>query len=255
MYTAEYGTTTAAQTEHRSRYRNQRRRYHPGETDAGTVTAVKTDTKSTPIGKNQIVLSARTGKYGASTIAQLKVGSVIGITLSINDPNWTGVKEAIGGSNILISKGQINSTLSSTNLNPTTAIGVKANGEVVLLEVDGRNDALSVGMSSMDAAKFLQEQGCVDAIQLDGGGSSTIAARMPGSISPSVLNKPSDGSERANSNAIILVSKQAVKINQGQAVPTLDARLLHVYPGKALALPGGILNFSAKATDDYFFPV
>ncbi len=256
MYTSEYGTTTGStEPSIEAVIEINAGDTTPGNLMLGTVTAVKTDTKSTPIGKNQIVLSARTGKYGASTIAQLKVGSVIGITLSINDPNWTGVKEAIGGSNILISKGQINSTLSSTNLNPTTAIGVKANGEVVLLEVDGRNDALSVGMSSMDAAKFLQEQGCVDAIQLDGGGSSTIAARMPGSISPSVLNKPSDGSERANSNAIILVSKQAVKINQGQAVPTLDARLLHVYPGKALALPGGILNFSAKATDDYFFPV
>lgn len=256
MYTSEYGPNTGStEPSIEAIIEINAGDTTPGNLLLGTVVAVTSDTKSTPIGKNQVVLSARTGKYGAATIAQLKVGSAVGITMTLTDPNWNGVKEAIGGSTILISKGQIPSNLSTTNLNPTTAIGVKANGEVVLLEVDGRNDALSMGMSSMDAAKFLQEQGCVDAIQMDGGGSSTIAARMPGNISPSVLNKPSDGSERANSNAIIIVSKQAMKINQGQAVPTLDVRLLHVYPGKALALPGSLLSFSAKATDDYFFPV
>lgn len=221
----------------------------------GVVSAVYSNTKATPIGKNQMILSARNGKYGAPFINALFTGIPISFSFNIADPAWNGVQEAIGGSNILISKGQMNPALSATNFNPTTAVGIKGNGEVVFLEVDGRNDAHSMGMSSMDAARFLMEQGCVDALQMDGGGSSTISARLPGNGSPSVLNKPSDGTERANANGLLILSRQGVRINRGEAPLTLDASLLHLYPGKTFALPGAAVSFRAAATNSDYFPV
>ena len=132
---------------------------------------------------------------------------------------------------------------------------MKANGEVVFLQVDGRKEANSVGISSMDAARFLKDQGCIDAISLDGGGSSTIAARLPGDVSPRVINSPSDGTQRANSNALLLVSKKAIRIYSGEDRLSLALKLLHIYPGKTYMLPGSKVNFNVKGTDEYFFPV
>jgi len=222
----------------------------------GMVSAVYTNAKATPIGQNQVVLSARHGKNGEAALSQLKVGDAVSFTFDDPEGKWLGVQQAIGGQRILLQNGQIPPDIPSNDVNPYTAIGVKANGEVVFLQVDGRNSANSVGISSMDAAKFLKDMGCVDAISLDGGGSSTIAARMPGDISPKVINSPSDGSQRANSNALLLVSKKAIAINSGQdEISSLQLKLLHVYPGKIYMLPGSTTTFSVKGTDECFFPV
>ena len=226
-----------------------------GNMMVGTVSNVNTNAKSTPIGKNQIVLSAQIGQYGEPELRKINVGDPIGFTFSDPEGKWNQVRQAVGGGKILISQGVINSAISTSDVNPYTAIGVKANGEVVFFEVDGRNSANSVGVSSMDAAKFLQDLGCTDAIAMDGGGSSTISARMPGDVSPTVLNKPSDGSQRLDSNGLLLISKQSARINSGEANITLDLKLLHVYPGKTYILPGSNLDFRVTATNEYFFPV
>lgn len=221
----------------------------------GVVSAVYTQAKATPIGKDQVVLSARHGKNGEYVLSQLKAGDAIAFTFDDPEGKWLDVEQAIGGQRILLQNGQIPSDIPSSDVNPYTAVGVKANGEVVFLEVDGRNSSNSVGISSMDAAKFLRDLGCVDAISLDGGGSSTIAARMPGDSSPKVINKPSDGSQRANSNALLLVSKKAMAVKNGQEPISLQLKLLHIYPGKIYMLPGSTTSFSVKGTDEYFFPV
>ncbi|SHI54449.1 phosphodiester glycosidase family protein [Thermoclostridium caenicola] len=220
----------------------------------GTVSAVNANAMATPIGKDQVVLSARHGKNGEYALSQLNVGDAIAFSFRDPEDQWTDVQQAIGGEKILLKDGQIPDGIPTSDVNPYTAIGVKANGEVVLLQVDGRKNGHSFGISSMDAAKFLQDQGCINAISLDGGGSSTIAARMPGDTSPKVLNSPSDGSERANSNALLLVSKQAIRIGNGEASPSQQLKRLHIYPGKTFMLPGSTLNLSVKGTDEYFFP-
>ena len=70
-----------------------------------------------------------------------------------------------------------------------------------------------------------------------------------------MINSPSDGNQRAISNVLLLVSKQAIRINSGQAGISLQLKHLHVYPGKTYMLPGSTANFSVKGTDEYFFPV
>ena len=125
--------------------------------------------------------------------------------------------------------GAIVSGLSSSNCNPATAIGVKANGDVVLYQIDGRS-SVSQGASSLEVAQFLYDLGCVEAIQLDGGGSSAIIAQKPGYRSPGLLNSPSDGKERANSNSILLVSKRSIEIKDGTAEAGKEAKKLHMYP-------------------------
>ncbi len=216
------------------------------------VTDIRMNAKSTPIGPGQLVLSARNDKYGHYALSQLKMGDVLSFEFNDVTGQWTGVQQAIGGEKILIDNGMIVSGLSTNNYNPATAIGVKANGEVVLYQIDGRSST-SQGASSQEVAQFLYDLGCVKAIQLDGGGSSAIIARKPGHRSPGILNSPSDGKERANSNSLLLVSKRSIEINNGTAEPSTEATKLHIYPNTSYALPNSTVQYYALATDDYYF--
>jgi hypothetical protein len=98
------------------------------------------------------------------------------------------------------------------NRHPRTGIGKKADGTVVLLVVDGRT-AESAGMSIPELQKVMRWLGCTDAINLDGGGSSTMYVK--GQPENGVVNYPSDNKkwdhagEREVANAILVVSKSA----------------------------------------------
>lgn len=82
---------------------------------------------------------------------------------------------------------------------PQTAIGHTADRRLILFVSDGRQPAFSAGMTYEEVATVLKEFGAVDAIALDGGGSATLVmADERGE--PRVLNRPSDGSERAVGN-------------------------------------------------------
>jgi hypothetical protein len=77
---------------------------------------------------------------------------------------------------------------------PRTAAGLTADGKtLVLLTVDGRREGWSTGMTMRQLAAEMLVQGCTDAINLDGGGSTTMVARQPDG-KQKVLNLPSDGS-------------------------------------------------------------
>lgn len=88
-----------------------------------------------------------------------------------------------------------------TALNPRTAVGYNADRtKVVLLVVDGRSST-SAGVVSRVLADIMREVGCVDAMNFDGGGSSELYTRTFG-----VINNPSDGHERAVTNAVWAVA-------------------------------------------------
>lgn len=81
---------------------------------------------------------------------------------------------------------------------PRSAAGVDADGRVILVTVDGRLPDHSVGMSMAELAEFMIKLGAVDAIALDGGGSTTMV------VDGLVTNRPSDGRPRVVSNALFL---------------------------------------------------
>ena len=87
---------------------------------------------------------------------------------------------------------------------PRTCIGLTAEGNVVAIQVDASYG--NYGLSLYHAAQLMIEAGCVSAVRLDEGGSSTYAAREEGSDSFVVLNNPVDGAERTIANGIIFVS-------------------------------------------------
>lgn len=94
---------------------------------------------------------------------------------------------------------------------PRSAIGIRPDGSVLLLTVDGRQSQ-SAGMSLFELAKIMRWLGCSSAINLDGGGSTALWAKGYGENG--VVNHPSDNKkwdhegERKVANVIFIKDKQ-----------------------------------------------
>ena len=120
------------------------------------------------------------------------------------------IKEAIQAfGSVLIKDGEINVTKSANytaNRASRTAIGITADGKVVMMVLDGRQLPFSAGGSLEEIAQIMLEAGCVDAVNLDGGGSTTYMSKPAGSDEIDVVNRPSDGYERNVSTSLVVVS-------------------------------------------------
>jgi hypothetical protein len=84
--------------------------------------------------------------------------------------------------------------------NPRTLAGVSADGRLLLVTIDGRRRRWSAGVSLVEAARVMRALGARDALNLDGGGSTTMSVRGR------VVNRPSDGGrERAVSDGLLVL--------------------------------------------------
>ena len=86
---------------------------------------------------------------------------------------------------------------------PRTAIGHTADGKIVLMVVDGRGSGGSQGVTLDELARLLKGVGCTDALNLDGGGSTAMCVTP----SATLLNKPSDGSQRSVKSFVAITKK------------------------------------------------
>lgn len=86
---------------------------------------------------------------------------------------------------------------------PRTAIGYTAEGNIVLMVVDGRNAGGSQGVTLDELARLMAGVGCTDALNLDGGGSTAMCV-TPSAV---LLNSHSDGSQRKVMSFVSFVSK------------------------------------------------
>jgi exopolysaccharide biosynthesis protein len=91
----------------------------------------------------------------------------------------------------------------STTRHPRTAVGVSDGGrKLILVVVDGRKPERSVGLSLDELAELILQLGCDDALNLDGGGSSTLVLRNPQTNELVTVNSPSDGKQRPVANVL-----------------------------------------------------
>jgi exopolysaccharide biosynthesis protein len=82
---------------------------------------------------------------------------------------------------------------------PRTAAGLRGDGTLLLVTVDGRQPELSVGMTIDELASLMRELGADTALNLDGGGSTTMV------VAGKLVNSPSDaGGERPVSDALLV---------------------------------------------------
>jgi exopolysaccharide biosynthesis protein len=147
-----------------------------------------------------VVLSAAPTTDEATFLRSLTLGESLEVSWSLGIP---GLEDAIGGDRILVSGGRValgGCTGAVCGRNPRTAIGLTEDGRVLIVVVDGRQGS-SAGMSLTELAQFMVNRlGAQVAMNLDGGGSSTMAVRG------AVANHPGDGFERAVSSAVLVFS-------------------------------------------------
>lgn len=156
------------------------------------------------------------------------------------------VREAVAGFGDIFENGHARSGLDNTTRASRTAIGIKADGTVVMLMVDGRQAPYSVGMTMAEVAASMEALGCVEAVNLDGGGSSTFATQREGepenetTAGLTLRCRPSDGYERKVSNTIMVLSN-------AQPTGTFDHAVLT--PNNEVYTPGSTVPFTAAGVD------
>ncbi|HEX9683902.1 MAG TPA: phosphodiester glycosidase family protein [Acidimicrobiales bacterium] len=121
----------------------------------------------------------------AAGVAEQRAGATVLLRLEAD-----GIIQSVGGTPLLVRDGirhvADNGQSFIRGRHPRTMVGWTAEGETLLVTVDGRQAGGSRGLSLLDAADLMIELGAVDAINLDGGGSSTFV------VAGSVVNRPSD---------------------------------------------------------------
>ncbi len=130
------------------------------------------------------------------------------------------IAEAISGGVILVQDGASLYPTASGDRAPRTSVGITADGKIVLMVVDGRQEPISAGASYHEMAQIMIDAGCVVAINLDGGGSSTFVGKPEGSNSLKVINRPSDKTERSVSSSLMIVSTAPTSKEFDHAVVT-----------------------------------
>lgn len=166
----------------------------------------------------------------------------IGDRVEIDFGSYTNLNFAIGGGNILVNKGNIPDNKSfSTTRTPRTAIGINSsNSEILLVTVDGRNNS-SIGMTELELANFMKSIGAHNALNLDGGGSTTMGIRYSGDQITTVVNSPSEGSERA------IVSGVGIKTN----APISEPSYIKIKPSDTNTFIGFSYPISVEIFDQY----
>jgi hypothetical protein len=183
----------------------------PATVDKYRVAAVSDGAGSQPIPSGGYVVSA-TGRAAAWVRAHLKLGSTVRLRTELKfDPSPPFEPEfLLGAGPRLVAAGAAAGDPSlkfypadfANNRHPRTAAGFRKDSRLALVTVDGRQPAKSVGMTIAELSALMLELGCDEAINLDGGGSTTMV------VNGKVVNSPSDAAgERAVSDALLVIKK------------------------------------------------
>lgn len=182
------------------------------------------DLTDIPVALDEAILMVSPQRLSEVTAA-LYAGLTYDFRVSLSGQiDWKSVTDAIGGGPRLVKNGSVSVTrdyerfdASYNSRHPRSAIGYTANREVVILAVDGRSSS-SKGLTLDELAKLMVKLGCVDAMNLDGGGSTTLV------LGGTVVNRPSDGGLRSVANALLLHAPPESQLAIGIKANTLQLK-------------------------------
>lgn len=207
-----------------------------GRTLRMRVAEIRRNQGNTPLAEaGRFVLSAQGSARWM--LEGLLPGEEVSAYFQLED-GWQQAWVALSG-RLLMKDGNVLERVPPAGIHPRTAIGTKADGTVVLLEIDGRAPGFSEGVETEELGQIMRGLGVVDALNLDGGGSSTFIARLPGEPSFRMLNRGSDGRERPTGNSLLLVNR----------APSGPAARLVITPGFERVLAGSTLQLTVRAVD------
>jgi len=164
--------------------------------------------------------------------------------------DWKKVDTAVSGSSVLLKDGVIPKEFSyassdNNRRNPRTMVGFSKDGKTLyMVTVDGRQKE-SIGMTLKEAAQFMKELGAYNALNLDGGGSTTMVSRPLAEKSLEVVNRPSDGSLRGVTTALGIVS----------TAPAAELGGLVIESEHGNVFINSTRKLTVKGYDKYFNPI
>ncbi|MEW6159129.1 MAG: phosphodiester glycosidase family protein [Verrucomicrobiota bacterium] len=170
-----------------------------GQNYVAVVRSVR-NSGNTRLTSDTMVLSL--GRYAAKRLPAIKPGTILKISTATL-PNLAGASTAIGGGPMLVVDGAVPSIreYKAHDRHPRAAIGWN-DQYIFFAEVDGRQRGLSIGMTLPELGAYLVSQGCLQAMNLDGGGSAELW------LEGRIVNSPCYGHERETGNAIVVVQKK-----------------------------------------------
>lgn len=181
-----------------------------------------------------------------------------------NSADLSDLQSAVGGDALLINNGQImteNTAYGELHYS-RTGIGIKEDGTVITFVTYGNRAPVSCGRTYLEMAEMLKNAGCVYALALDGGGSSTLISRPEGTSNLELRNHPVDGAERQVSSSLLIVStKEATgvfshaQLSPNNEVYTPNSKVQFEAngvdtAGMAMDLPGGTTWAVAEECSD-----
>lgn len=196
-----------------------------------------------PEGKAVLTMNASDDANILAALRALQPGEEVTLSVTSTDERWNTATEALGGVYKIVTNGQVASGLDASRT-ACSAVGIKADGTLVFYAMDGSQPGYSVGANLTQVAQRLVELGCVDAISMDGGGSTTIGVTYPDKDGMQVVNKPSDGAQRSNSTAIFLTTTLQ---------PTGQLAGYYVTPSDQMLLSGAQVQLSATGLDTSYY--
>ena len=188
------------------------------------VTSILNGSGSTPIPADGYVISA-SGMAREKLLATVSIGRKAGRRYSFTQKpgddsmsafyssgtTWALAEDIVGGVPQLIKDGKIDITWEKEKASksfaetrhPRTAVAKLGDGKFLMITVDGRQPGVSVGMTLQELADYILSLGATDAMNLDGGGSTTMY------LDGKVVNTPSEkGEERRVSDAILVTLRK-----------------------------------------------
>jgi len=194
-----------------------------------------------PDGKIVLTLDDKADEERQAEIALFQEGQTVTINSSAQgDARWNDAKYILGATG-----GRIIANGKKTDVDqsaaPRSAVGITKEGNLLFYALDGRQPRHSYGARIQTLADRLSELGCIDAINLDGGGSTTLSGIFPGHRDQTLINVPSDGAVRAVANFLTLINTKE---------PTGTLASLTLYPFTGYYLKGAKQEITALGMDD-----
>ena len=194
-------------------------------------------------GEGSALLNDSTFVLSGNGISKTILDAVsIGDTLVIEhrlQPGFENIKAIVGGNGKFLNNGENQGNWPERH--PRTGVGFNADStKLYFMTVDGRQST-SAGMTLTEMGEFMSTFGVTDALNLDGGGSTTMV------VHNKVENDPSDGSgEREVANALMLVSS---------TLKSGALEHLHLTPNNLKIYRNKSFTFTADGSDGNFYPV
>jgi exopolysaccharide biosynthesis protein len=194
-----------------------------------------------------VVVTRQSG--GERLLDCFEIGDSIDMSVTTT-PEWNSFKMSVTGSSMLVMDGEIPDKFSFdlpyiSKRQPRTVVGTSQDGsQLILVTVDGRQNN-SIGLTQLETARLMLDLGAYNALNLDGGGSTTMVGRSLGSHGLDVVNSPSDGITRSISTAIGIFSIAPPGPLAGLVIETEDQNVF----------VNTTRTFSVKGYDKYFNPI